>query len=166
MNITPLTQANFQWGAVANPPGFSQNPAAVLPVGLAMPPLVDNDGRQWVVPFGSVPPAPPFSIRVQAASAPLLVETSQITVAPTLLENVFGFNDRGALAYVQIHDTVGPIFGGAVPVISMPVPSKSQFSIAVQWELLVGFGIAISTTPTTFTTAALTGLWWNAIFAV
>lgn len=158
------TLVNWQFGVVGNEDGTATHPTLFGVVNEGRAPLVDRHGRLWVrVIDAGGGPAPSLAcdnpVAVQDQSTALVAQ-EQITTGETLLAQCFGYNAGAATQFVQLHDIIVPIVLGNIPVITIPVPAETQYSISVPWKFANGVRIGLSTTGPTFTAAAAE-LWWN-----
>jgi hypothetical protein len=152
---------NSQWG-LASPDGTRASADALLGTltpGEGTEPIVDLEGRVWVRVAGGIAP-PGFPTKVQASAA-ALTNSEQIQIGSCKLSTISGFNNDGALTYyAQVYDLAAAPGGGDVPVQSIPVVSMAEWSWSPDlWEFVNGIYFALSTTPLSFTAAAVQGFW-------
>jgi len=119
-------------------------------------PLADSDGRAYVIsipgivgPNGTVTTdAPQFF----TTGGTLVIQA--LLPGSSMLLQLAGYNAAAGLLYVQIHDSVGAIVAGHVPLVTIPVPGgNTAFSYGLHVPVTDEVVIALSTTPLTFTAA-------------
>jgi hypothetical protein len=122
-------------------------------------PLADLEGRLWVRVVGGIAP-PGFPAKVQASSA-ALTNSEQIHLGACKLSTLSGFNNDGATTfYAQIYDLAAAPGGGDAPIQVLPVVAMAEFSWSPDlWEFAAGIWFGLSTTPLSYTAAAVQGFW-------
>jgi hypothetical protein len=148
--------------ALVSPDGTRAGADALLgalPPGDGTEPLADLEGRLWVRVVGGIAP-PGFPTKVQASAA-ALTNSEQVQLGACKLSTLSGFNNSGATTYyAQIYDLGAAPGGGDVPVQSIPVVAMAEFSWSPDlWEFVNGIWFALSTTPLTYTAAAVQAFW-------
>lgn len=162
----PKNSDNTQFGLASSNATRAGGGAASVAAGNGVEPLVDLEGRQYVVPVGG--PLPGFNTPWQTSSGSALVTGAQLLAGPGLLEQVSGFVQAAsdtAVNYVQLYDLA------AAPTVETPVQSIRIVGSQVwswspqRWSFGAGIYFAVSSAPLSYVisdSAFYNALGWQA----